>query len=564
MQNGESKIESLFNADRIFKIPTYQRSYTWQEENYEDFLNDILNQRGEKPYFLGTFLFHKKKNRVDFEVIDIVDGQQRLTTIMIFMKILIEKLEALNSKKISKKTYRRYIKDSDGVYKLELENEDQSFLHQCIFDDSNKQSFDTPAQKNLYNSKNYFKKNLEKLSIEKLEHIFSVLTEANIINYVVNDISDATQIFELLNDRGRNLTNLESIKSFLMYKISSLDLKDYSQPINSIQNNMASIYRIIEAHNIDENDVLRYHTIAFEKSKLEDYNKPSMFIKTEINNMFIGGIDNMKIKERAVNYIISLKESFEIFRDILTNKPESKLVEHFYMIGRVGPFYPFVMIIYRDQRERLDEFLEILNHFNFKAAFIKLQNHNEKFYRFIREGANLFDVFKLPIINDWWNINNRVDDTLQYMNYYHWIPLNIVRYILFQYESELREKEGYQALTLKNYFEKEERKKLSIEHIAAQKSNLNFSDSFNEKYMHSIGNLVIDTKSSNSRKGKKGVEVKSLEYKKAPIMSQNEINNNSKINWNKVADIKEFIDKRDEKIKAFINENFLIPPYNVN
>ncbi|MDI1307740.1 MAG: DUF262 domain-containing protein, partial [bacterium] len=104
MQNGQSQINDLFNADRIFNIPKYQRTYTWQIDNLKIFLSDIKNQRGDKPYFLGTFLFHEKQKRNDYEILDIVDGQQRLTTLMIFMKVLIGLLESKKSIKITSKT----------------------------------------------------------------------------------------------------------------------------------------------------------------------------------------------------------------------------------------------------------------------------------------------------------------------------------------------------------------------------------------------------------------------------------------------------------------------------
>ena len=81
--------------------------------------------------------------------------------------------------------------------------------------------------------------------------IFSILIEADVILYVVNKISDATQIFELLNDRGKKLTDLEGIKSFLMYRIGCLNLKDNGdQSIDAIQNNFSSIYRKIEKYGI--------------------------------------------------------------------------------------------------------------------------------------------------------------------------------------------------------------------------------------------------------------------------------------------------------------------------
>ena len=176
MQNGQSSIYELFNADRIFKIPNYQRTYTWQEENLKDFLDDLVNQRGNKSYFLGTFLFHNQNRRGDYEILDIVDGQQRLTTIIIFAKVLIERLLELSSDKVSNKTYRRFVKDSDGVYKLELDNEDNNFLNTYILENNKADTFETPAQKNLIQAKQYLKKEIENISKTSLEKIFDLIS----------------------------------------------------------------------------------------------------------------------------------------------------------------------------------------------------------------------------------------------------------------------------------------------------------------------------------------------------------------------------------------------------
>ena len=51
LQNGASTIQELFNGDRIFNIPKYQRAYAWDKENYEAFFDDLKNQRGDKEYF---------------------------------------------------------------------------------------------------------------------------------------------------------------------------------------------------------------------------------------------------------------------------------------------------------------------------------------------------------------------------------------------------------------------------------------------------------------------------------------------------------------------------------
>ena len=552
MQSGNSKIFELFNGDKIFNVPKYQRAFTWQKENLNDFLDDLINHRGDKDYFLGTFLFHQQPNRGEYEIIDIVDGQQRLTTIILFQKELIKIIQN-NSDKVTDKTFHKYVKDRDGVYKLELDNDDDTFLHNLI-DNEKICNIETPSQKNLLTAKKYFQDELKKLSFEKLEKMYETLIYAEIILYIVNKISDATQIFELLNDRGRRLTSLEGIKSFLMYKISSLKLKDFEQPIKRIQDSLSSIYRIIEQNSIDEKNVLRYHTITFEK--VEDYNEPDKYIKNRINKLFDNSRSDDTIKREILDYVKRLERSFYIFKKIKQNSMKSDNLNKLFMVGRVSPFFPFLMKIYDEEINRFDDFVSILLKFTFKATFIGLKNRNEKFYKYIKNNNNLFETFKLPINDNWWNINNRFTDVLSYRNYYEWINKNMVKYILFEYENSLRQIKGYPLLTIENYFESDERRKISIEHITAQKCrNVQFDDDFEENYLHSLGNLVLDSKASNSRKGNNAVQDKIEEYDKAPIMSQNELNNTT-IDWNNLDEVKAFIDKRNSDLQEYVNKNF--------
>lgn len=556
MQNGNVKIKDLFNGDRIFNIPKYQRAYSWEENNLEYFLDDLKNQRSEKSYFLGTLLFHEKEQHGDYEFIDVVDGQQRLTTIIIFMSELIKKLIQMESTVATRKTYSRYVYDEEN-YKLELENEDNSFLHN-IFGSAEVIKFETPSQKKLYEAKNYFSEQVLLLEKSELEHLFSVLTCADVILYVVNKISDATQIFELLNDRGRSLTNLEGIKSFLMYRIGCLDLRDDGeQAIDSMQDNFSSMYRNIEKNNISENDVLRYHTIAFEESKITDYSTPKRFVKNKINQLFDNSVPDNIIKDEITNYVQKLRESFILFDQIKTNKVKVKNIENLIMIGRVNPFYPLLMHTYKNNNKYFDRFTKYLVKFTFRATFIGLRNKDESFYSYIRDKDVFVDLFKWIVNDNWWNINGRVSEFLEYRNYFEWINKNIVKYILFSYENHLRSEKGYPLLTIEIYFSTNVREKLNIEHITAQNGFIqDIDDNFEEKYLHALGNLVIDTTSSNSRKGNKSVDKKMTEYIKAPIMSQNEINEQS-LDWNNIDEVKKFIDQRNDKLVDYI-KNYLL------
>ena len=98
--------------------------------------------------------------------------------------------------------------------------------------------------------------------------------------------------------------------------------------------------------------------------------------------------------------------------------------------------------------------------------------------------------------------------------------------------------------------------KLSIEHISAQRAkNVKYDDEFNERFMHSIGNLVIDYTASNSSKGNKNTKDKLQAFNLAPLMSQNEIDE-IECDWENVDSIKTFIKVREEKLKLFIKNNF--------
>ena len=92
MENGQKKISELFDGRKIFSVPYYQMAFAWEEKQLEDFIDDFENQDVSREYFFGTILFQERNSQKSFNMIDIVDGQQRITTLVIFMKNLIDKL----------------------------------------------------------------------------------------------------------------------------------------------------------------------------------------------------------------------------------------------------------------------------------------------------------------------------------------------------------------------------------------------------------------------------------------------------------------------------------------
>ena len=71
-----------FISDNFVKVPIYQRPYSWDKENVQDFFNDIGNAYPEE-YFIGTIVLTKKDDHLE-----IIDGQQRIATTIIFYSAL--------------------------------------------------------------------------------------------------------------------------------------------------------------------------------------------------------------------------------------------------------------------------------------------------------------------------------------------------------------------------------------------------------------------------------------------------------------------------------------------
>jgi uncharacterized protein with ParB-like and HNH nuclease domain len=555
MQTGKSTVKTIFDGTRIFNIPIYQRSYSWDKDNLQDFLTDLVNQYKDRKYFLGSFLFHINGTREEFTVIDIVDGQQRLTTFIIFIQTLIKKLVEKNSTLVSQRTQRIFIKDED-VYKLELSNEDTSFLHNYILADYpfDKILTKTPSQSLLLQSKMFFTEALNNFDTELLEKMYHTSTEAEVLIYVVDEINSATQIFELLNDRGKPLTDLEAIKSFLMYNIGLVS-KNPNQLIKNIQSNFGEIYRNIEEYELNEKDILRYHTIAFEGSE-EDAKK---YIKAKVLATIKIETPETVIKIIS-DYALKLKESFEVFVHILQLKQTNPELSKLFMIGRVAPFYPVLMRIKKEDENLFDTLLQNINSFTFRASLIGLRSNAEgQINNSLKYNANHIDTVNLTKIitqNNWWNINERAKETLMSKYIYHSLGHNILKFILFSYENSLRQKKGFPILGFSEYFTENEREKLSIEHITAQKAKgLEFDKDFEDNYLHNIGNLVIDCKASNSSKGSRNTDNKMDAYQTAPIMSQNELDSIN-CNWYDLASVKQYIDNRELTLKEFIKTQF--------
>ena len=264
---GKSNIKSLFIEDRYFEVPNYQRSYAWGDKQLKDFIDDFSHIENFQNYYYGTILLQQQENSDDSY--DIVDGQQRLTTLIIFVSCLAARYEELERQEIADEIRKKYVKYKTNFI-LKLQDQDDGFFKAYILtDEDDKAVKKTPAQANLLRAKNFFKRELSVFDLPKCNEIYRHIQLANCLVYSVNNRKEAAMIFETTNDRGKVLTNLEKTKSFLMYKASA-SLKKSDSLLNTIQQSFFDIYATYEAlkackrFSLDESSIQQYMFIAYE------------------------------------------------------------------------------------------------------------------------------------------------------------------------------------------------------------------------------------------------------------------------------------------------------------
>ena len=86
MEAGVKHIQEIFLNNITLRIPYFQRAYVWKEDNWERFISDMLDLLETKDnYFLASVILKKAgENELGYEQYDVVDGQQRLTTLVVF------------------------------------------------------------------------------------------------------------------------------------------------------------------------------------------------------------------------------------------------------------------------------------------------------------------------------------------------------------------------------------------------------------------------------------------------------------------------------------------------
>jgi hypothetical protein len=536
VENGQKTISDLFESRRIFNIPQYQRSYSWQEKQLQDFINDLKIQNVEKDYFFGTLLLQIRQSEGLFKIIDLVDGQQRLTTLIIFMHLLLQKLEeAGDDVSILREGYVKY----RDQYKLRVLEYDNDFFQRYIMGDAPKgeDAVTTPSQRRMLEARKFFENELTDVSLETAREYREKIECAKVLTYAVSNNAGATLIFETTNDRGKPLTSLEKIKSYLMYKVY-LTAKQPEKHLEAIQARFSAIYKDYEDLRsrwyLDEDFILRNHYIAFvakdSSESLSGFSKHLNMVKDKIHMLASDPDRESEAAEFIDRYSRELAETFAVC-NALSKLLGGNLLNIIYL-DRVANFFPLLIVALRsdksENRQNFQRVAKLLEIMSFRVYGIRKRKTNniaivKRLFSLAQQFSGDYEILienLKDLVGEYcsdYEFEKRLDSPTLYED----IASNELTYLLWQYENHLRASQDGSYIAYRRY------RSLSVDHIIPQNPRFVpywMTSDFYEEHLHCLGNLVIDTGPENSSKSNLSFEIKyRYYYHESRFRSQEEL-----------------------------------------
>lgn len=374
--NDLLSLQKLFN-ETIFRIPDYQRGYSWSNQQLEEFWSDLTSLLPFQEHYTGMISLKKLEpnsiiNSVDkwneekwlvnsgFTVYEIVDGQQRLTTLIILINEIVsyckeKNIEELNSTLLSeivdKYLYKTKPNNIIRTYKFGYEEDNPSyqyFRHVILGEPNNGTIEETFYTLNLYNAKKFFKNRIEnyveQYGIQKLEEIYRKITLQLKFNlYDIKDDFNVYVAFETMNNRGKRLSYLELLKNRLIYLSTLFDNpedekkqvradindtwreiygylgknKNYPLSDDEFLQNHWMIYFGYQTRKIQGNQTIPYYTYLLNKYFIQQNIDPT--------NMYVPDLTNLTINTEIEDELEKSEQEENVQDNIIINDKQINL-----------------------------------------------------------------------------------------------------------------------------------------------------------------------------------------------------------------------------------------------
>ena len=527
---ADKDLAHVFCEDYLFSVPGYQRPYSWKTEQAQALFDDILDfmhsapstNKNELPaYFLGSILLIKKSGEPEA---DIVDGQQRLTT----LTILVSAIRSLHrdpevKKGLTDTIYQKgnTVRGTEDVFRLRLRDRDQEFFQKYIqIEDGfekllklNEQLKD--SQENIRANAKLFASKLSELSDEEKSRVAQfIIRRCYLVVVTTPDIDSAYRIFSVLNSRGLDLSVADILKSKVLGKIPETKRDEYTEKWEDMEDQLSR-----DAFS----DLISYIRMILRKSK------PKESLLKEFEEYFekyVNGDSKGKAPQGdAISFINNfLLPAYEAYSEITSSNfdsTESKL------------------------KKEVDIYLRWLNRLDFNdwvppaiRFLIENKNNAQSVCEFFRK----MEILAYGMMLTKSTVNERIErfsritqfiDDQKDLTHEDDSPLNMTLEERKEVYAILKEAPIYDYLSAKNrttlllrlnsLFDStgetlHDHKTISVEHVLPQKPKAKsqwltwFNNKQRENVLHKLGNLALLTKRKNSQASNYDFDTKKEKY----------------------------------------------------
>ena len=538
MKAHDSYLTSLLKlSDAVFNIPVYQRNYDWDTENCQQLFSDLETiTLTQKDHFIGSIVYISIGTATE-PYYNIIDGQQRITSVMLFLKALHDSTDDIKFQKQVRhgflinvglddepKMKLKQVESDSTVYeKIVLQTE----FHEDAFTEQEKQS-------NVYRNYMFFKDSIEQSSAN-LQDLYNAVFKLEIIDVCLTT-EDPQEVFESMNSTGKSLTNTDLLRNYLLMDLThSKQEKLYKQYWSQIEKNVGlkwmelyMVHYLIMKRKSDSIH-LRRRSAKVSKGSLYDcfkiYFPPESKQGDGTENLLADMYDYSKIYRRIVN------------NDQIKTEVDKAIHELIHELNTepVAIFLMYIMSIQeQDPSITDDDMVQAIRaciSYVFRVRIFKGGMSNQ-FFSLAIQHFDKSDSQK-PFADRVWDALNsgqgsyrfpkdrEFQNAMETMDIYLEFKPPMIRYILYKYE-KTKTKEIVDP------------ENVTIEHILPQDAKewrqhlIDIQDSDYPEYTHKLGNLTL-TK-MNSEASNDTFEKKKTIYKDSGYAITREIA--KKADWN--------------------------------
>ncbi len=503
-------VKDLFSDDFFFEVPNYQRPYSWESEQWEELFDDLYNCEREKEYFLGTLILQKKSEIGTGCKYDIIDGQQRITTLQILFASIRDVVNSDDYKKTIQKYIYKEANELEGIPELvKLDIREKTIFKEYIQKlggtaKTDNVHIENDVQQRILDCSKFFRNKLENIgSVDALKRFAQFIVQKCIMLYLkTEEFDDAFRMFTIINDRGMQLRRIDILKSSNLDPrvIKSKDVREhYSKIWEDMENDLGSVEF--------ENMVSLIRSIIVKERAKED------LLKEYENQIFSKNI--IEKGEDFIKYLELYKSIYQslMYDQDIVHKSEVYMNEFWNHLNLLKKHFPSnewmscIMLYYKKFKfEGILEFLKLLENKVVSDWVLALTptKRSVNVHNILREIDETNDINKLRKSTVF-----KVDRK-QYRSALNGYIYNrrYTKYILLKLELISIEHENLIDFS----------GTISVEHVLPQTPKANsqwrkdFSDTEIIKWCSKIANLVLLSKKKNSSAGNKDFDHKKNAY----------------------------------------------------